>query len=57
LERDLDSVDRDLRGEYISRRAAETLYGVCVDEKTGGIDRAASVSRRRDLKAHDSEPR
>lgn len=54
LERDLDSVERDLNLGYISRRTAEEVYGVVVAAETPRkvdgpryrLDRAASEARR-----------
>jgi N-methylhydantoinase B len=50
LERDLDLIDRDVRCGYISRQAAETLYGAVFGDD-GRIDAEASAARRREMKA------
>ncbi len=49
LERDLDMLERDVRCGYVSRKAAEELYGV-VFRKDGSIDRTATAFRRSDMK-------
>jgi N-methylhydantoinase B len=49
LERDLDRLERDVWGGYVSREAAENLYGA-VFRADGGIDREASVRRRDEMR-------
>jgi len=56
LERDLESVERDLNLGYISRRTAEEIYGAVVAErrrKSGAprytVDAGASVARRAEM--------
>ena len=46
LERDLDALERDVRGGYVSRELAEKTYGA-VFSADGTIDRAATALRRR----------
>ena len=50
LDRDLDRLERDVRGGYVSRDAAENLYGA-VFGADGGIDRVASVRLREEMRA------
>jgi N-methylhydantoinase B len=45
LDRDLDTLERDLRCGYVSREAAESIYGA-VFGLDGGIDRVATATRR-----------
>jgi N-methylhydantoinase B len=49
LERDLDRLEQDVRGGYVSHEAAESLYGAVV-RADGGIDREASVRRRDEMR-------
>jgi N-methylhydantoinase B len=57
LERDLDAVERDLNGAYISRATAEQVYGVVIASQSTpaagtpvyALDRAASEQRRQQL--------
>lgn len=59
LERDLAAVEQDLNRGYISRAAAEDVYGVVIAEASAPgvgharyrLDAAASAARRRDLAA------
>jgi N-methylhydantoinase B len=59
LQRDLDAVERDLNGGYISRETAERDYGVVIAQDrtlaTGThrytLDATASVARRKSLAA------
>jgi N-methylhydantoinase B len=50
LERDLGKLEHDVRCDYVSRDAAQDLYGAvfCAD---GRIDQAATVQRRAEMKA------
>jgi len=50
LERDLDRLERDVCGGYVSRYAAENLYGAMF-AADGGIDRAATARRRGEMRA------
>ena len=50
LDRDLGRLERDVRCGYVSRDAAENLYGA-VFGADGGIDRVASVRRRDEMRA------
>jgi N-methylhydantoinase B len=45
LERDLDALERDLRAGYVSRDAAENVYGAVI-ASDGGIDCTATSARR-----------
>ena len=49
LERDLDTLERDLRTGYVSRDAAENTYGAVI-ASDGGIDRAATAARRAEMR-------
>jgi N-methylhydantoinase B len=49
LERDLDALEHDLRAGYIGRDAAENVYGAVI-APDGGIDRAATASRRDEMR-------
>jgi N-methylhydantoinase B len=51
LERDLDALARDLRCGYVSRQAAEDLYGVVFEGDTLNIDVAATATRRAQMRA------
>jgi N-methylhydantoinase B len=59
LQRDLEAVERDLNGGYISRETAERDYGVVIDQDrtlaTGthryNLDAKASEARRKSLSA------
>ena len=59
LERELDAVERDLNGAYISRATAEQVYGVVIASQSQpaagtpqySLDRAASEQRRKQLAA------
>jgi N-methylhydantoinase B len=59
LQRDLEAVERDLNGGYISRETAERDYGVVIAEvrtlATGThrytLDATASAARRKSLAA------
>ena len=46
LERPVEKIEEDLRQGYISRRRAEGCYGIVFDQKTGNIDRAATLKLR-----------
>jgi N-methylhydantoinase B len=63
LDRDFESVERDLNLGYISRRTAEETYGAVVSErkrKTGAarytVDLQASARKRAELKGETSRP-
>ncbi|HEU5018354.1 MAG TPA: hypothetical protein VFT69_10340, partial [Pseudolabrys sp.] len=49
LDRDLDRLERDVRGGYVSREAAENLYGAAF-RADGRIDREASARRRDEMR-------
>ncbi len=51
LERDLAAVGHDLIQGYVSREAAERLFGAVVDPETFAIDHDASVTRRAEMRA------
>jgi N-methylhydantoinase B len=46
LERDLESLARDVRCGYVSKHAAETLYGAVFVPGSNNIDAAATAARR-----------
>src|SRR5262249_32291307 len=46
LERDLESLARDVRCGYVSEHAAETLYGAVFAPGSNDIDAAATAARR-----------
>jgi N-methylhydantoinase B len=48
--RDLDKVIWDLKNEYVSREAAEAMYGI-VFAPDGAVDREATEGRRAELEA------
>lgn len=50
LERDLDSLQRDIDNGYVSVESAERDYGAVVDRKTLRIDREATAAKRKRLK-------
>jgi len=50
LERDPEVVARDLSTCLISRRTAETIYGVVVDEASGGVNLERTKLRRGELR-------
>jgi N-methylhydantoinase B len=50
LERDLAMLEHDVRCGYVSRHAAETIYGAVFDAD-GGIARGASAKRRAEMRA------
>ena len=49
LERDLDSLERDVRCGYVTRQAAENTYGA-VFGADGAIDRAATARQREEMR-------
>jgi N-methylhydantoinase B len=49
LERDLDMLERDVRGGYVSRKVAESTYGAAF-RTDGTIDRATTALRRGDMR-------
>jgi N-methylhydantoinase B len=51
LERDLTTLERDVRGGYVSRKAAEEVYGAAFRDD-GTIDRTATAFRRSDMRRH-----
>jgi N-methylhydantoinase B len=50
LERDLESLARDVRCGYVSRDAAERYYGAVFEAGTDGIDEAATAARRAEMR-------
>ena len=50
LDRDLAMLERDVRCGYVSRDAAEKVYGACFRDD-GTIDAGASASRRAEMRA------
>jgi N-methylhydantoinase B len=50
LERDLDSLARDVRCGYVSKHAAETCYGAVFAPNSDSIDRAATAARRAEMR-------
>jgi N-methylhydantoinase B len=50
LERDLDSLARDVRCGYVSKDAAEKNYGAVFEPATNRIDPAATSSRRAEMR-------
>ncbi|MEW6635648.1 MAG: hydantoinase B/oxoprolinase family protein, partial [Actinomycetota bacterium] len=55
LERDPEAVAKDVRWSLVSREAAESEYGVVLDED-GSVDAAATESRREEIKSSRPEP-
>jgi N-methylhydantoinase B len=51
LERDLESLARDVRCGYVSQAAAESDYGAVFEPATGRIDAEATAARRTRLRA------
>jgi N-methylhydantoinase B len=51
LERDLESLARDVRCGYVSRMAAENDYGAVLEPDTGKIDAAATAAKRAQMRA------
>jgi len=49
LDRDLESLARDVRCGYVSRQAAETYYGAVFAPGTNTIDAAATAARRAEM--------
>ena len=49
LERDVDALERDVRGGYVSRKVAEETYGAAF-RNDGTIDRTVTAFRRSDMK-------
>jgi N-methylhydantoinase B len=49
LERDLDTLEHDVRCGYVSRESAETVYGAVFDAD-GAIDRKSTAVRRDDMR-------
>jgi N-methylhydantoinase B len=54
LERDPEATAKDVRWSLISPEAAESVYGVVVDED-GSVDAAATESKREEIKASRGE--
>ncbi len=50
LDRDPELVLLDVRRDFVTVEEARTVYGVVLDRKTGGVDLAATVRTRQDLK-------
>src|SRR4029079_8838606 len=50
LERDLESLARDVRCGYVSKQAAETLYGAGVSPGRTEIDAGATAARRAEMR-------
>jgi N-methylhydantoinase B len=50
LDRDLDALERDVRCGYVSRNAAEALYGAVFQPGSGKIDRPATSANRADMR-------
>ena len=50
LERDLESLARDVRCGYVSKQAAETLYGAVFAPGRNDIDAAATAARRAEMR-------
>jgi N-methylhydantoinase B len=48
LERDVDALERDVRGGYVTRKAAEDTYGAAFRDD-GTIDRTVTAFRRSDM--------
>ncbi|MGH6912081.1 MAG: hydantoinase B/oxoprolinase family protein [Geminicoccales bacterium] len=55
LERDVSSVERDVRNEVVSIKAAREEYGVVIGED-GRVDPAATERQRRDMRAARASP-
>jgi N-methylhydantoinase B len=51
LERDLDTIEHDVRQGYVTLRAARDLYGAVIDPATGRADREASAALRASMRA------
>ena len=51
LERDLESLARDVRCGYVSKEAAEKDYGAVFEAGTGKIDAVATAARRGEMRA------
>jgi N-methylhydantoinase B len=51
LERDIDALQRDVTGGYVSREAAEKYYGAVFKADSELIDRAATTTRRAEMAA------
>jgi N-methylhydantoinase B len=51
LERDLNALERDVRCGYVSREAAEDLYGAVFVPASDKIDGVATAARRADMQA------
>jgi N-methylhydantoinase B len=51
LERDLESLARDVRCGYVSKESAENDYGVVFEAGTGKIDAVATAARRGEMRA------
>jgi N-methylhydantoinase B len=51
LDRDLTSVERDVRCGYVTRAAAEKYYGAVFEEGSGKLDVDATRARRREMRA------
>jgi N-methylhydantoinase B len=50
LDRDLDALQHDVRCGYVSKEAAETLYGAAFEPGSLVIDAAATASRRAEMR-------
>src|SRR5262245_48175652 len=50
LERDLETLARDVRCGYVSQHAAETYYGAVFAPGTNSIDQAATAVRRAEMR-------
>jgi N-methylhydantoinase B len=50
LDRDLESLARDVRCGYVSRQAAETYYGAVFAPGSNTIDSAATTARRAEMR-------
>jgi N-methylhydantoinase B len=55
LERDPESVAKDVRWNLVSREAAEEEYGVVLDDQ-GGVDEEKTEARREELKSQRTDP-
>ena len=57
LERDVEQVRADLDGRFVTREAAQQVYGVVTDAKTGAVDLAATKSLRERMRGARMERR
>ena len=57
LERDIDLVEKDVRGGFVSLESARSEYGIIIDPETLKADSAGSRAFRKDLRQTREQPK